>query len=888
MTKQLPEKDIILIKAFDWLCNESTDQCFIKLGWKPLFKHLEEHKHLFWAKLFVRLDVPDNFFGLKAVLPSIEWMLKDISLSEYVNRAYGDIKKVNTQEIKDFFEGESNELYELYDSDDFYGLLTKHPMYTLLMYSKGDRSQFSEYVLYPITWLLVFLTDRSEQAGQLYNINKQFRSIQIHSGVSVDGADEFSAGSCTENVLNNILEKDDKGEAAQYSLFLKSKSLGSALKLIKQVPKKSIYHRANFRGCKAFGSIVVGRNNQVSVLQGLNKDIPVEGFSEDVGDFKLEVFVNRNLLHHKEPSLKVLEPADYALSTMIEVPISGVMRSKPKRTARTARPEAELDLVKRKVNARFLGDTTIRANQYFLTNTSLLDDYTLEILIHELDLWSQSDFEMLNTKEGVHPVIAVAVLGVSLFFGMPIIKAIYKNKRKQLNRNLDGYFIVNHSGELEGHWLFETPLASLVSNNNTFAHTEDVENFYRLPMPLWLTEKIFHAEQIKKEYVDLGLAEKANQRTLGQLGFVWTIDDFKEEYNRFFERFRKKHAGLEINFDLVENYLLNASLHDYDVIYSAYFTNKRTIFSHTQLFYTRIQEKNIYSKFAEFWDARLFPLQENSSKLLNLSTWPTIKDDRYVGSALIPQKYVVKKIVSDLQVGLSLQSLESIQDVIQYHQTYTIYTMVFLSYSTGYRGVHTMIPSWRLLSEDGKWLAISDKDDEDSTHTRLTYLSRLAGRQLSLYKQHLSALLDKVLLLDFNLYSLLLDTLRDWQLKLSYRSESDRFVFDDSLQGAFFSIDVGKKQIREISLNYFFDFLRKEQHIELPANGGRHLLRTEAIEAGIPVDLLDAFLGHFIYGKEPHSSYSALTISEIENHMEPFLQEHLTSLGFKNVASRLT
>jgi hypothetical protein len=234
-----------------------------------------------------------------------------------------------------------------------------------------------------------------------------------------------------------------------------------------------------------------------------------------------------------------------------------------------------------------------------------------------------------------------------------------------------------------------------------------------------------------------------------------------------------------------------------------------------------------------------------------------------------------------------VQNVETIDDIIQYHLIYTIYTMVFLSYATGYRGVHTLVPSWRLFSEDGKWLAISDKDNQDSTHTRLTFLSPIIREHLCRYRQHLDALLEKILLLDFDLYTVLLDTLRDWQLKLCYRSASERFVFDDSLQGAFFGIDVGKKQIKEISLNYFFDNLKKEQHIELPANGGRHLLRTTAIDANIPVDILDAFLGHFIYGKEPHSDYSVLAISEIEINMEPFLEQHLKSLSFKPLSSRL-
>lgn len=470
----------------------------------------------------------------------------------------------------------------------------------------------------------------------------------------------------------------------------------------------------------------------------------------------------------------------------------------------------------------------------------------------------------------------------------PLQQAITSVRKRSLKIGGGGYYISATQNNISGHWLLETPLAGLVKNNTVFSHTEDVESFYRLPIPLWLTKVLLETETVKQQYIELDLIEENRDKTLKVLGFVWTESDFKKAYDSFFNHVRKKHPGIELNLNLVELYLQNASLHDYDVIFSAYFTGKRTLFSHTQLFYTRLEEKLIYSKFAEFWDARFYALSMSNTELSSLRQWSGLNDSRFIGSALVPQKQIIRKIAKDLIKQLEKNPTRSLADIVQYHQIYTLYTMVFLSYATGYRGVHDLLPNWRLINEDYTWLAISDKDDQDASHTRLAFLAPLIRQQLQFYLSHLQALMAKILLLNFSLYEPLINDLRDWQLRLNYRSIQERFSFDDAMQGVFFGIDLDKGCIAQMSLNYFFDHLKKQQHIELPANGGRHLIRTEALNASIPSDVLDAFLGHFIYGKEPHSIYSALALKEIESGMEHFLQQHLKSLDFKPIKSQLS
>jgi len=766
-------------KAYDWILSPPLDNAYVLLGWKPIFETLEVERHLFWAQLFRRLDTPDNLHGLRSVLYAIEWMAQDLKkIFKSDETTFQEILN-GIEHLREHFSNQKDATYKIYDSNDFYGILTKHPMYSLLMSAKGDQTHFTQFALFPVSWLLVFLANPKIDSSRLYTINREFRRIASNLSLSVKGTDEFAGKSKIDDVLNEVLNTS-KEPPSEYNQFFEDWGLKAALKIIRQISSDSHERFGRGHGGKVFGAKVIGRNNQVTAIQDKYKNIPTQSYSEDIGEFQLKSFVNNSIFQHKEPSLKAIEPLDHALTTMIEVPTSGLTRKKPRRNTKTAKPEAELDHVKRKVNAKFLGDTVIRENQHFLTSTSMLDDYTIEILIVELQHWYQSPFELQNTKQGIHPTIAVAVLATCLFYGKPLEQTIRAVRKRALN-NVDGYFISETKEGCHGHWLLEPPLAGLVKNNTIFEHTEEVESSYRLPIPLWLTKMFLQAESVRQKYMDLDLIDEEHEKTLKHLGFVWTVSEFLKTYEAFFSKIRKKYPGIELNFRLVEQYLQNASLVDYDVIFSAYFTNKRTIFSHTQLFYTRIEEKIIYSKFAEFWDARLFGISLNYAELSSLNEWPKLKESRYIGSALVPQKTVVKKIVTDLQTRLKQQKTSSLSDIIHYHQTYTLYTMVFLSYATGYRGVHDLLPSWRLISLDDKWLAISDKDDQDASHTRLCFLAPFIRKQLQNYQNHLDAILNKILLLDFGLYEQLINTFRDWKLKLDYRTSPERFSKDETV-----------------------------------------------------------------------------------------------------------
>ena len=192
-------------KAYDWILSPHLDNAYALLGWKPVFESLDFERHLFWAQLFRRLDTPDNLHGLRSVFYVIEWMAKDLKTIFKSDEATFQQILTDIEHLRKSFDSQRDAVYSEYDSSDFYGILTKHPMYSLLMSAQGDQTHFTQFALYPVSWLLVFLADPNEDAGRLYTINKEFRRITSELSLSVKGTDNFSETSKINDALNEIL-----------------------------------------------------------------------------------------------------------------------------------------------------------------------------------------------------------------------------------------------------------------------------------------------------------------------------------------------------------------------------------------------------------------------------------------------------------------------------------------------------------------------------------------------------------------------------------------------------------------------------------------------------------------------------------------------------------
>lgn len=889
-----------------WLTHDSWVGLSCRTGWKIFLNNFPKEHHQHAIQLLSIIDAPGTLLGLDQALNSISYIFSDLSKSSKYKDQINDRWLPLIADIRNVFEGGIDTEYSEYKQTYAKGILTKNPLYSCLLEFNGDQSNYSRYIAFPIIWLLLNLLNSTPQERKKhYPISKEIRRPRSKPiQPKIEGLNAFDGGSIILQAYKFFCDVDNedsekpktyntqitKEKVSSYIASLGKFKLSNAKFIIKNgVSNDEQQSSRSHSSGKPFGSKIIGRDNQVSISLNSQNKVPTEMNSDELGNFSLESFINCSVLMQKEPWNQNLDPQDFALNTVIKIPIEGINRSRRKIEQNANYRDAESDRAKRKVNAKYLADSVIRSNQRFLTNTSIMDDFTLEVLIKEITRWSeQSNPDIIQNRLEIHPVIASTVLASCLFTGSSLEDVVKKTNAKSLDNSSQGYFL--NKNKDAGFWILESPLAGMIKQNYSNNYTESVNYIYRLPIPKWLTTLITTSENIRKQYFEYSETENNELKSVkgvSQLGFLWTIEDYQKTYGDFFKKIRQKYPGIEINLSHVENYLLNSSLQSLDWVYSAYFTGKNTLFSHTQLYYSRLSEDEIHSKYAQFWEGKLLHVSYESIELQALLEFPKIKTNRFVGSAFVPKLSFLKALVVQLQQNLISAPIKSMQDVFNYHQTYTIYTMFFLSYATGYRGVHEILPSWRLISDDQKWLAISDKDDQDSTHTRITFLAQPIRKHLALYLDHINRLLSKVLLLDYALYELMVDQIRDAENKLEYRNKVDRFVNDKDVDVVFFHINVKKRSFEPLSLNYFFSQLHSEQNILIPANGGRHLIRTTALNRGIPCDLLDAFLGHSIYGNEPHSPYSSLNLSEIEHAFEPMITDLLNEINLKPIKSKL-
>ena len=152
---------------------------------------------------------------------------------------------------------------------------------------------------------------------------------------------------------------------------------------------------------------------------------------------------------------------------------------------------------------------------------------------------------------------------------------------------------------------------------------------------------------------------------------------------------------------------------------------------------------------------------------------------------------------------------------------------------------------------------LRDKGSSDGYNTRLIWIWDECIKQLNAYHSHLKKLHSLKVP-----FSCLL-TVAEWKQRGGDKSSS-YFLIPHNKQFDFIAPGMFEKNLT-IYLNF-----------PLPANCHRHYLRSELIEEGCSLDVVDAFLGHWSRGEEPWSRFSGLSplvfARELKEHLVPILE----------------
>lgn len=187
-------------------------------------------------------------------------------------------------------------------------------------------------------------------------------------------------------------------------------------------------------------------------------------------------------------------------------------------------------------------------------------------------------------------------------------------------------------------------------------------------------------------------------------------------------------------------------------------------------------------------------------------------------------------------------------DFCEFHNKYTTYIFWMFAFSTALRAIRS--PDIRASIYDSHdFSTIVDKDTVPSYHARISWLPKFVRKQVDVFETYCQRTAEQV------------------------RQEKP----SDLLGNSCFYLGADNKAI-EVRPKTILPKLPDE--LKTRVNGHRRFLRTELIEAGMNVESVDCFMGHWFAGEEPWAEKASMNmylhIQQLESYLVPLLRE----LGF--------
>jgi hypothetical protein len=222
------------------------------------------------------------------------------------------------------------------------------------------------------------------------------------------------------------------------------------------------------------------------------------------------------------------------------------------------------------------------------------------------------------------------------------------------------------------------------------------------------------------------------------------------------------------------------------------------------------------------------------------------KDNYFVGSRFVPRSETVTRLVENLRarVNEARDHFKKDKKPAGLHKELTVYTVMMLGYATGFRAVRDPLFQESEIDRTTGFGLISDKDSDDFYNARIIWLPQLCIQQLDNYQRHVKSL-----------QRWLFSQNQDLFFKVRRQGVSGRCTSRE-FPALFLMNDSGDDLTVQPKL---IEDLLAEINYHLPMNANRHYLRSNLIADNCPVEVVDAFMGHWERGQEPWCRYSGLS-----------------------------
>jgi hypothetical protein len=218
----------------------------------------------------------------------------------------------------------------------------------------------------------------------------------------------------------------------------------------------------------------------------------------------------------------------------------------------------------------------------------------------------------------------------------------------------------------------------------------------------------------------------------------------------------------------------------------------------------------------------------------------------HIGIRLCPTKAAVSSLVQELKDTLSERIVTS-EDRIRYHNTYTLYTILYFGIGTAIRAVRDPLVRPSEVSPDTQLALISDKDTDSGTKGRLALIVPPLIKQLQNYADHIAGNNPQRVHCYF---------LNDWRREVG-----------------------SPKTIAKHLPRWFRVF---------PTGFNRRFTFNELLEARCPPEIVRILvMGHAVLGDEAWSKNSTFSYASARLVLGDYLERLLSDLKFVPIESRL-
>ncbi len=351
-----------------------------------------------------------------------------------------------------------------------------------------------------------------------------------------------------------------------------------------------------------------------------------------------------------------------------------------------------------------------------------------------------------------------------------------------------------------------------------------------------------------------------------------------ETYQKAMRQFITKvnsHHGTRLTENRIADYLFNVIERQLgaDLTTAMFLTGREQFLGRNPSYYTSSMTSNlqaIYQSVCSSVRDRHFAEQPREGQSRVVVACPPTDVDMHIttriGSPFCPTRQTVQGLSVFLRESLLKASIAStsVMKLLRLHNSMTRYSAFMIAFGTGFRAVRDPFLSAAEIDWQSGFAVVSDKDNEDGYNARLIWIPPICLQQLQMFKEHQKNLLCRLSVLVPNLQTLLADR--------SMRSSvSSMFYSMPGQQPYEYMVETLRPKLLVHNLSKVF---------ALPLNSNRHYLRSTLLDQGCPIEVINAFMGHYERGEEPWGTFSGLSPLDYRDNLEQFLVPLLAEDGW--------